>query len=152
MSIDPGLLMKLGVAVAGVAPRPAVSLAELKRIISVDLEHLLNTRSHTPLHDHVGRSQTGRSLVHFGVADFSAKYFENALDVHSICDAVACCIRAFEPRLQGPHVSAEAASRAVGGLGLLISAVLVANGVREPIRFNAMFDVVTKKYAISTQR
>lgn len=152
MSIDPGLLVKLGVQVAGVRPDPHVSLFDFKRIISADLEQLLNTRSHHVMDEQGVRYETCRSVLCFGVADFSAKYFESALDVQSICDAVANCIRVFEPRLQSPFVSAEAENRSVGGLGLLISALLICNGVHEPIRFNAMFDVVTKKYAIAAQR
>ncbi len=149
MQIDPGLMAKLGLLPDSSIPTFAVGLSAFKRIVSHDLEHLLNTKQHLSPHDLQGLRHAGRSLVTYGVCDFSAKYFENVLDVAEICRAITHTVQIFEPRLQQVQVNAEHVTKAVGGLCLTIAGLLVAPGVREPIRFNAVFDIITKKYAIS---
>lgn len=149
MQIDPGLMAKLGLLSDSSEPVFAVSLSEFKRLVSRDLEHLLNTKRHLSPAALDGLRHAGRSLVAFGVDDFSAKYFENVLDVAEICRAITQTLHTFEPRLQQVQVNAEQVTKTVGGLGLTIAGLLVAPGVREPIRFNAVFDIITKKYAIS---
>jgi type VI secretion system lysozyme-like protein len=149
MLIDPGLLAKLGLLPDSSTPTFAVGLTEFKKIVSRDLEHLLNTKRHLSAQTLQAFRQAERSLAAFGVDDFSARYFENVLDVSEICRAITQSIQTFEPRLQQVHVHADQVIKSVGGLGLSIAGLLVAPGVREPIRFNAVFDIITKKYAIS---
>ncbi len=151
MSIDPGLLAKLGVADSDGVHAPFVGVSEFKKLVSLDIECLLNTKRNQSLNDLSGFRHAETSVVAFGIEDFSAKYFENVLDVKDICRAVGRCIQLFEPRLQQVNVDADVAVRSVSGLGLVISAMLIAPGVREVVRFNAMFDIVSKKYAISAQ-
>jgi len=150
MLLDPGLLAKLGLLPDAAAPATfAVGLSEFKKLVSHDLEHLLNTKRHGSRTELAGFRQAERSLTAYGVEDFSAKYFENVLDVADICRAIAHTVQTFEPRLQQVQVRAEQVTKTVGGLGLTIVGLLVAPGVREPIRFDAVFDIITKKYAIS---
>lgn len=149
MQIDPGLMAKLGLLPDSSEPTFVVGLSEFKRLVARDLEHLLNTKRHVSQDALEGLRHAERSLIAFGVDDFSAKYFENVLDVAEICRAIAKTLQAFEPRLRQVQVNAEQVTKTVGGLGLTIAGLLVAPGVREPIRFNAVFDIITKKYAIS---
>jgi type VI secretion system protein ImpF len=146
MQIDPGLLVKLGAEEGGV--RPWVGLLAYKKVVSLDLERLLNTRRHLRVEFLDGFSHSKRSLVNFGVDDFSGKYFENVMDVGSVCLAISECIRLHEPRLLNVFVDAEKVGRVTGGLSLEISGQLVGQGVAEAVKFNATFDVATKKYEI----
>jgi type VI secretion system protein ImpF len=149
MQIDPGLMAKLGASGVLLSPTFSVGSADFKRLVARDLECLLNTRKRPMSNAEASSRLVSTSLPSYGIVDFSSKYFENGKDVTDICDAMAQSIRLFEPRLKQVWVDAEAVAKSVRGLNIVIKAVLVADGIHEPVVFSAVFDMINKKYAIS---
>lgn len=149
--MDPGLCAKLGLMAqgSGDAATGTVGLVAFKRIVAHDLTQLLNTRCHLEPADGAGERQVARSVLGFGVEDFSARYIESACDVADICRSLGQAVQRFEPRLQQVQVLVDPDTRSVAALGLRIQGLLVAPGVREPVRFQAVFDILTKRCALT---
>ena len=73
------------------------TVENLKSVIARDLEDLLNTRRALPDAALAGFPYALRSILNYGLVDFSAISVSN--DVSSICAAVALAISRHEPRL-----------------------------------------------------
>ena len=150
MLVDPGLFTKLQadyVTKHGVA---GVSLNDYRRIVAQDLVNLLNTKRGPHVDGEDSWKYLPGSIWSFGVCDFSGFYFGSVLDLNEVCHRVKTAIILHEPRLKEVTVDvASGAVRSVGGLGMTISAVLIAPGVSEGVQFSAFLDIVNKKYAVA---
>jgi len=104
----------------------------LKASVRRELERLLNTRCSIPLH-RLGEEE--RSVVNYGIPDFSSLSPHNADDHALIASIVGQTIAAFEPRLRHVRVEVGPASGAESALWLIIIAELVIGAFTEPVSF-----------------
>jgi type VI secretion system protein ImpF len=104
----------------------------LKASVRRELERLLNTRCSIPLHQ-LGEEE--RSVVNYGIPDFSSLSPHNADDHALIASIVGQTIAAFEPRLRHVRVEVGPASGAESALWLIIIAELVIGAFTEPVSF-----------------
>ncbi len=111
-------------------PLRILNREQLKASVRRELERLLNTRCSIPLHQ---LSEEERSVVNYGIPDFSSLSPHSADDHALIGSVVAQTITAFEPRLRQVRVEVEPASES--SLRLYISADLVVGVFNEPVSF-----------------
>lgn len=133
------------------AATPHVSLDQLKDSVVRDLEALLNARCGLQ-RDALGKHpQAQRSILSFGMLDFSSMSLANTDERDAICRAIESAIRSHEPRLKNARV---ALSDEADGKRLMfnIHALLVANPAREPVNFNATLHPSTQLYSVSKAR
>lgn len=105
---------------------------QLKDSVRRELERLLNTRCSIPLHQ-IGDEE--RSVINYGIPDFSSLSPHNADDHALIASIVAQTITAFEPRLRQVRVEVGPVFSAESALWLNISAELVIGLYSEPVSF-----------------
>ncbi|HEU4766452.1 MAG TPA: type VI secretion system baseplate subunit TssE [Pyrinomonadaceae bacterium] len=105
---------------------------QLKDSVRRELERLLNTRCSIPLHQ---ISEEERSVINYGIPDFSSLSPHNADDHALIASIVGQTISAFEPRLRQVRVEAGPVFSAESALWLNISAELVVGLYSEPVSF-----------------
>ena len=103
---------------------------QLKASVRRELERLLNTRCSIPLHQ-LGEEE--RSVINYGIPDFSSLSPRNADDHVLIASIVGQTITAFEPRLRGVRV--DVGPGAQSSLFLNISAELTVGLFTEPVSF-----------------
>jgi type VI secretion system protein ImpF len=105
---------------------------QLRASVRRELGRLLNTRCSIPLHQF---AEEERSVVNYGIPDFSSLSPHNADDHALIASIVGQTIAAFEPRLRQVQVEVGPASIAESALSLYISAKLVIGLFTEPVSF-----------------
>lgn len=105
---------------------------QLKASVRREVGRLLNTRCSIPLH-RLGEEE--RSVVNYGIPDFSSLSPNNADDRVLIASIVGQTIAAFEPRLRNVRVDVGPASGAESALWLNIGAELVIGLFAEPVSF-----------------
>lgn len=123
---------------------------ELKRAVQRDLQSLLNTRQEA-LEDVPGDfTETRRSLVVYGLPDFSSLDLGSGSDRTRIRRAVEQAIANFEPRLDRVRVALEE-TKGVRGLHFRIDAILLLDPAPEPVTFDAELQLTTQKYSVQGQ-
>lgn len=110
---------------------------QLKASVQRELEWLLNTRCSLPLH---GLSEAERSVVNYGIPDFSSLSAQNADDHALIASIVAQTISAFEPRLSQVRVEVQSIEDQEGSLWLFIDGVLAVDLFNEPVSFPVLLN------------
>jgi type VI secretion system protein ImpF len=148
----PGLFDRLlGVPVRGGASAhmARMSVDELKDAVARDLEALLNTRSVIPdglLKDY---PECSRSIVTYGLSDFSDRSLSSPSDRAFICKCLERAIAQHEPRLRNAKALLEVREGKVNRLTFSITAMLVASTSHEPVHFDAVLHPSTLHYSIS---
>ena len=104
----------------------------MKASVRRELGRLLNTRCSIPLH-RLGEEE--RSVINYGIPDFSSLSPHNADDHALIASIVGQTIAAFEPRLRQVRVEVGPAFTAESALSLNINAELVVGMFAEPVSF-----------------
>ncbi len=130
---------------------PQVSLEQLKDSVVRDLEALLNARCGLRRDTLSEHPQAQRSILSFGMLDFSSMSLANTDERDAICRAIESAISAHEPRLKNVRVGLGQDS-SINRLLFTIQALLVANPAREPVNFNAMLQPSTQLYSVSKAR
>ena len=130
---------------------PQVSLEHLKDSVVRDLEALLNARCGLRNEALAEHPQAQRSILSFGLLDFSSMSLANTNERDAICRAIEDAIGAHEPRLKNVRVGLGQDS-SINRLLFTIQALLVANPAREPVNFNAMLQPSTQLYSVSKAR
>jgi|ERR1700752_390430 len=105
---------------------------QLKASVRRELGRLLNTRCSIPLHQF---GEEERSVINYGIPDFSSLSPHNADDHVLIASIVGQTIAAFEPRLRHVRVEVEPAFVGESALWLNINAELVVGLFAEPVSF-----------------
>lgn len=129
---------------------------QMKASVQRELGRLLNTRCSLPLH---GLGEVERSVINYGIPDFSSLSPQNADDQALIASIIGQTITAFEPRLRQVHVEvgpigdyestavtrtncehdmfdrAEPRSDGEGRLWISIEALMATNLFNEPVSF-----------------
>ena len=113
-------------------PLRILNSEQLKASVRREVGRLLNTRCSIPLHQ-LGEEE--RSVVNYGIPDFSSLSPHNADDHALIASIVGQTITAFEPRLRHVRVEVGPAFTAESALWLNITAELVVGVFAEPVSF-----------------
>jgi type VI secretion system protein ImpF len=132
---------------------PGLSLNEVKSSVAADLEALLNTRASFGEEDQQDFPLSARSIVNFGVADFSAYSLSSGLDREYICRSIQLAIERQEPRLRSVVVllqqaGAENNQKNFNRLSFTIQATLMVSDVIEPVSFDARFESAAQHYTV----
>lgn len=156
MRFNPSLLDKL--VDPRLADRPGEilrghSLEELKDSVASDLEALLNTRA--AIADEALRDfpLAGQSVLSFGVADFSSRSLASGLDRDHICATIQAAIVRHDRRLRNVEVAlTQAHPTQFNRLDFTIRALLVVTEAGEQVSFDARFEPLLHRYAVTRQR
>ena len=126
-----------------------VDLNQIKGQVARDLERLLNTRRCHDDEDFQGFPMAGRSIMNFGIPDFSARSLSSGLDRDHICQAMARAIERHDQRLRQVVVRLREAQSEVHRLAFDIHAVLRVTGFHDAVSFGAQFDSAGMYYQVS---
>jgi type VI secretion system protein ImpF len=133
----------------------AESLRQLKASVELDLEALLNTRQEVLEELPSELKELGRSLVVYGLPDFTSWSLLNTTDRDRIHREVEQAIAIFEPRLQRVKVTAETATetrpQSERRLRFRIDAHLRVDPAPEPVSFDGWLLLNTQEYRFKGQ-
>jgi len=129
-----------------------ISLDQYKESVARDLEGLLNSRAAYTEDTLKAFPNCQKSLMTYGLRDFSTMSLANAYERAAICRSLEQSIARHEPRLHNVRVTLEANARSVGGLHFSIHALLDVQPAREPISFDALLQPSTLQYSVSRLR
>jgi type VI secretion system protein ImpF len=127
-------------------------LRALEQSVGRDLEALLNSRQET-LKELPGElKEVNRSLLTYGLPDFTSFSLLTQDDRHRIRRAVEDAINTFEPRLLRVRVALEAPREHDRGLRFRIDAFLRVDPSPEPVTFDAVLQMNTQQYVIQREQ
>lgn len=119
----------------------------LKQAVKRDLELLLNTRREVN-EDLTGYDEARRSILGYGLPDFSALSFANDQDRVRIREEIETAIAYFEPRLSDVRVGVEAADTLLQRFSFRVDALLRVDPAPAPVIFDAQIDLATQQIHI----
>jgi type VI secretion system protein ImpF len=128
---------------------PSVSIRELKRSVSRDIEMLLNTRRE--LLDEVGPEykEIPDSLLLYGLPDFTEYSLLSSQHRKTIRRAVEDALTKFEPRLKAVRVTLEPQQQYDAAMHFRIDALLrIDAAAPEPVTFDASLHLTTSQYTV----
>ncbi len=115
-------------------------LADMRRSVRRDLEHLLNTRRR-PLLPVEGLEEIEDSVVRYGLPDIAAQNLGSAHGRAALVRELEQTIRKFEPRLRRVKVSiVDNAAHLDRTLRFRINALLRAHPAPEPVVFDSAYE------------
>ncbi|RMF83906.1 MAG: type VI secretion system baseplate subunit TssE [Nitrospinota bacterium] len=129
-------------------PRRFQNLQQLIQSVTRDLEWLLNTRQETLSELPSDFKEVRRSLLVYGLPDFTAASLLSPTDRHRIRRALEQTIATFEPRLQGVHVTLEEPHEHERNLHFRIEALLRTEPAPEPVTFDAILHLHNQEYVV----
>jgi len=127
---------------------PWLSLEQMKDSVARDLEALLNTRSCLPADTFDDWPLSARSVLSYGMVDFSGMSLASPDDRRRICRSIEVAISAHEPRLSAVQVSLETGEFVSQKLHFSIRAWLVVERSREPVNFDAVVNQTNQHYRV----
>ncbi|WP_338764987.1 type VI secretion system baseplate subunit TssE [Massilia sp. METH4] len=125
-----------------------LSLEQLKDAVARDLEDLLNTRMALPEEMLEGWPECAASILTYGLVDIAGMCLSSVDDRTRICDSLRTTIERHEPRLRNVVARVEQQTGTVNRVNFVITGVLHAPGVTEPINFDAVLQPSTLHYSI----
>ena len=135
---------------ADAPPTRMRSLRALKQALRRDLEWLLNTRcSIPPLPPDL--VQTEKSLMLYGLPDFSAASVKNPTDRVHMLRTLEKAIAQFEPRLQSVVVTLETGGETERALRFRIDAQLAVDPAPEPVTFDTKLQLYSGEYEVKEE-
>lgn len=130
----------------------SVALSELKASVARDVEHLLNARHAIAEEDLQGLPHVSRSVVTFGLRDFSMMSLANPHDRETICRRMEAAIACHEPRLKSVQVGLAESGEGGSKFRFTIEAMLVVDPAREPVSFSALLQPSTQQYSVGMSK
>jgi type VI secretion system protein ImpF len=156
VNIVPSILDRLLDDEPEISTEPAASrtkgLRGLERSVARDLEALLNSRQETLKELPSEFKEVSRSLLTYGLPDFTSLSLLAQDDRHRIRRAVEDAINTFEPRLLRVRVALEAPREHDRGLRFRIDAFLRVDPSPEPVTFDAVLQMNTQQYVIQREQ
>lgn len=128
------------------------STEQYKDSVARDVESLLNNRF---VMDEAGLKhypQCQRSLMTYGIHDFSGRSLASSYDRAFICHSLELAISRHEGRLSNVQVVLREDERSTGALRFSINALLVIHPSREPVSFDALLQPATLQYSVHRNR
>lgn len=154
-SLVPSILDRLLDDAPDVTHEPAASrfqnLRQLKQAVTRDLEALLNTRQEALGELPAAFVEVRRSLLTYGLPDFTAFSLLNPQDRQRIRRALEQAIAAFEPRLERVRVNLASPRQHEQTLRFHIEALLKVEPAPEPVTFDALLQLQTQQYVVRGQ-
>jgi type VI secretion system protein ImpF len=129
-------------------PNRFQNLRELKKAVTRDLEDLLNTRQEMLEELPSEFAEVSRSLVSYGLPDFTSFSLLSKHDRNRIRRAVEQAIANFEPRLARVNVTLEPPRDHDRALRFHIEALLRLEPAPELVTFDAVLQLTTQKYVV----
>jgi len=129
-------------------PNRFQNLRELKKAVTRDLEDLLNTRQEMLEELPSEFVEVSRSLVSYGLPDFTSFSLLSKHDRNRIRRAVEQAIANFEPRLARVNVTLEPPRDHDRAVRFHIEALLRLKPAPELVTFDAVLQLTTQKYVI----
>jgi type VI secretion system protein ImpF len=129
-----------------------LSLEELKNTVARDVEAILNTRIVYTEEDLAALPECRRSVITYGLNDFSGLSLASHYDRAFICGSLEQAISRHEPRLRQVKVTLELARQSTNALFFAISALLVVHPASEPVNFDALLQPSTLQYSVTRGR
>jgi type VI secretion system protein ImpF len=129
-------------------PNRFQNLRELKKAVTRDLEDLLNTRQEILEELPSEFAEVSRSLVSYGLPDFTSFSLLSKHDRNRIRRAVEQAIANFEPRLARVNVTLEPPRDNDRAVRFHIEALLRLEPAPELVTFDAVLQLTTQKYVI----
>jgi type VI secretion system protein ImpF len=126
-----------------------LSIEELKETVARDIESLLNARMVFSEASLKGFPECQRSVLTYGLSDFSGLSLASYYDREFICRSIEQAISRHEPRLTHVHVLLQVDSRATSVLYVAITAVLEVGPAHEAVSFDATLQPSTLQYSVS---
>jgi type VI secretion system protein ImpF len=132
-------------------PNRFQNLFQLKKSVARDLEALLNTRQEILAEVSPEFIEVSRSLVTYGLPDFSSSSVLSTNDRNRIRRALEQAVATFEPRLERVRVHLEAPRDQDRTLRFRIEALLRVEPAPEPVTFDAVLRLNTQQYVVQGQ-
>ena len=132
-------------------PNRFQNVFQLKKAVARDLEALLNTRQELLEEVASEFTEVGRSLVTYGLPDFSSFSLLNINDRNRIRRALEQAIATFEPRFERVRVNLEPPREQDRTLRFRIEALLRLEPASEPVTFDAVLRLNTQEYMVQGQ-
>lgn len=129
-------------------PRRAQNLRQLKKAVTRDLEALLNTRQETLRELPAAFTALSRSILTYGLPDFTAFGLLNVHDRNRIRRVLEQAVTAYEPRLARVRVTLEPPREFDRTMRFRIEALLQVEPAPEPVTFDAMLQLSTHEYTV----
>jgi type VI secretion system protein ImpF len=123
------------------------SLRLLKLAVKRDLEWLLNTRLTSEVPP-AGLVEVNKSLVTFGIPDFTSTAIKGPKDHELLRQDVEQAVRTFEPRLQDVEVSLEGTAEMERSVRFRIEARLKVDPAPEPVTFDTMLHLTSGEFRV----
>lgn len=130
----------------------SLTLEQYKESVARDLEGLLNSRAAFGEDTLEAWPQCRRSLLTYGLRDFSTISLASGHDRTALCRSLEQAIGRHEPRLRGVRVMLEGSGRGPSALRFAIHALLDVEPAREPVSFDALLQPTTMQYSVSRLR
>jgi type VI secretion system protein ImpF len=129
-------------------PNRFQNLRELKKAVTRDLEDLLNTRQEILEELPSEFAEVSRSLISYGLPDFTSFSLLSKHDRNRIRRAVEQAIANFEPRLARVNVTLEPPREHDRAVRFHIEALLRLEPAPELVTFDAVLQLTTQKYVV----
>ncbi|GEM_PF-86502 len=126
-----------------------LSIEEMKETVARDIEALLNTRMVFTEEDLRRFPNCQRSVLTYGLSDFSGLSLASHYDREFICRSLEQAIARHEPRLTHVRVMLQVDSRATSVLYFAITAMLDVGPAHEPVTFDATLQPSTLQYSVT---
>jgi type VI secretion system protein ImpF len=124
------------------------SVDEARDSVARDLEALMNSRAGMSAESLTDFPLASRSVLNFGIPDFSSMSLHSGLDRDQLCRGIAAAVEQQDRRLRLVSVTLDAEPQAIGRLSFTITAVLTLSGVVQSVRFSADFDQSVRRYVV----
>jgi type VI secretion system protein ImpF len=129
-------------------PNRFQDLYQLEKAVTRDLEALFNTRQELLEELATEFAEVSRSLVTYGLPDFTSLSLLNVHDRNRIRSALEQAIATFEPRLDRVRVTLEPPREHEQTLRFRVEAVLRVEPAPEPVTFDAILRLTTQEYRV----
>jgi type VI secretion system protein ImpF len=129
-------------------PNRFQNLGKLKAAVTRDLEDLLNTRQEMLEELPSEFAEVSRSLVSYGLPDFTSFSLLSKHDRNRIRRALEQAITTFEPRLARVSVTLELPRENDRALRFHIEALLRLEPAPELVTFDAVLQLTTQRYVV----
>ena len=124
---------------------------QLKASVARDLEALLNTRQELFNQNAADFPEVDRSIVTYGLPDFSAFNLRSQRDRQAVHRAVENAISKFEPRLADVRVSLEPLKEHDRNVRFRVDALLKMDPALTPVSFDTVLRLNTQEYVVKGQ-
>ena len=123
-------------------------IRELKQAVARDLEALLNTRQEALDELPESLEEVRRSLVVYGLPDFTAASLQSPRDRNRIRRALEDTIAAFEPRLARVRITLEESEGSEPAMHFRVEGWLRLEPTPEPVSFDTVLQLTTREYTV----